>query len=71
MVVITQAFNFMSKNTLALIYTGIITFGFFTAGVLDVLDYFIVKALLFVAVVVLFIIIFMIVNKNENKNHLK
>lgn len=36
-----------SKNTLALIYTGILVFGFFISGIFDVLDYIIVKALLF------------------------
>ena len=36
-----------SKNTLALIYTGILVFGFFFSGLFGVLDYFIVKALLF------------------------
>jgi len=37
----------ISKNNLALIYTGILMFGFFFSGVFDVLDYIIVKALLF------------------------
>ncbi|WP_033961660.1 hypothetical protein [Psychroserpens jangbogonensis] len=37
----------LSKNTLALIYTGILVLGFFVSGILDVLDYIIVKALLF------------------------
>ncbi len=36
-----------NKNTLALIATGILTLSFFVAGLLNVLDYFIVKALLF------------------------
>ncbi len=36
-----------SKNTLALIYTGILLFGFFFSGLFGVLEYIIVKALLF------------------------
>lgn len=37
----------VSKNTLALIYTGVLMFGFFISGIFGVLDYFIIKVLLF------------------------
>ena len=36
-----------NKNTLALTYTAVLVLGFFISGLCDVLDYFIVKALLF------------------------
>lgn len=63
----------MSKNTLALIYTAILTFSFFFAGLFGVLDYFIVKALLFIGfgVIVVYIIILLQKQSAENKNHLK
>jgi hypothetical protein len=38
-----------TRNTLTLIFSGLIVAGFFVAGVLDVLDYFIVKVILFSA----------------------
>ena len=37
----------LSKNTLALIFTGILVFGFFISGIFGMLNYIIVKALLF------------------------
>ena len=37
----------INKNYIALISTGVITVGFFTAGLLEALDLLIVKALLF------------------------
>ena len=57
-----------SKDSFALIYTGIITIGFFVAGVFDVLDYFIVQVLLYIGVSLLFIYLFFIVTNNKNKN---
>ncbi|WP_299224471.1 hypothetical protein [uncultured Psychroserpens sp.] len=38
-----------NKNTVALIYTGLLALSFFLAGIFNVLDYFIVKAILFIA----------------------
>ncbi|MDG5492096.1 hypothetical protein [Psychroserpens sp. SPM9] len=38
-----------SRNTLTLLFSGLIVVGFFVAGVLDILDYLIVKGLLFSA----------------------
>jgi hypothetical protein len=37
----------LSKNSIALLLATLITFGFFAAGMFEVLDYFIIKALLF------------------------
>lgn len=54
-----------SKNTLALISTGIILFGFFISGIFDVLDYLIVKALLFTAFATLVAILVWIAIKNK------
>ncbi|WP_425075863.1 hypothetical protein [Psychroserpens sp. S379A] len=54
-----------SKNTLALISTGIILFGFFISGIFDVLDYLIVKALLFTAFATLIAILVWIAIKNK------
>ncbi|WP_152611433.1 hypothetical protein [Psychroserpens damuponensis] len=36
-----------SKNTLALLFTGVIELCFLVFGILDILDYFIVKVILF------------------------
>lgn len=58
----------MNKDTLILIYTGIIVAGFFIAGIFNVLDYFIVKALLFIGYLVLFI--YLIKKVFIDKNHL-
>lgn len=59
------------KNTIALTFTGIITVGFFVAGIFGVLDYFIVKLLLFVgfALLVFYLILMIIKQISENKNH--
>ncbi len=57
-----------SKNTLALISTGIILFGFFISGIFDVLDYLIVKALLFTAFATLVAILVWIAIKNKQTN---
>lgn len=62
----------MNKDTFALVFTGLIVAGFFTAGILDVLDYFIVKVLLFIAFAALVVYVLIVVIKDsENKNHLK
>ncbi len=55
-----------SKNTLALIYTGVLLFGFFISGVFDVLDYIIVKFLLFTGFALLVFILVWIAVKNSN-----
>jgi hypothetical protein len=62
-----------SKNTLALTYTGILFFGFFLSGLFDVLNYFIIKALLFLGFSVLGATLIWIGVKalNDKKNHLK
>lgn len=38
-----------NRNTIALIASGCIAIGFLIAGLFDILDYFIVKAILFLA----------------------
>jgi hypothetical protein len=60
-----------TKNALGLICTGLITIGFFVAGVFEVLDYFIIKALLFSAFLLILSYVGIIIAKSENKNHLK
>lgn len=61
----------MNKDTLILIYTGIIVAGFFIAGIFNILDYFIVKALLFIGYLVLFIyLIKKVFIDKKHKNHL-
>ncbi|OUR93291.1 hypothetical protein A9Q87_04900 [Flavobacteriales bacterium 34_180_T64] len=61
----------MSKDTLALTYTGIIALCFLLAGIFDVLDYFIVQALLFIGFILfLFFLILQIIRDIEQKNHL-
>lgn len=52
-----------NKNTLALIYTGILLLGFFVSGIFDVLDYFIVKVLLFTGFAALVVVIVLIAIK--------
>lgn len=59
----------LNKNTIALILVATITIGFFVAGLLEVLDYFIIKALLFIGVAFLFGIAFYYGIKNDKKNH--
>ncbi|WP_040253566.1 hypothetical protein [Psychroserpens mesophilus] len=54
-----------SKNTLALIYTGILVFGFFISGILDILDYIIVKLLLFTGFALLAFILIWIAIKDH------
>ncbi|WP_431135298.1 hypothetical protein [Psychroserpens mesophilus] len=57
-----------SKNTLALIYTGILLFGFFISGIFDVLDYIIVKFLLFTGFALLvFILIWIVIKDSYSK----
>lgn len=53
----------LNKNNLALIYTGILFLGFFISGIFDVLDYVIVKALLFIGFAALIIILVLIAFK--------
>ena len=55
----------LSRNTLTLIYSGLIFAGFFVSGVLDILDLFIVKVLLFGALGVLGIRLLLIVLKDS------
>ncbi|MFC4721311.1 hypothetical protein ACFO5O_03175 [Geojedonia litorea] len=57
----------MNRNTIALIYTGILTLCFFVFGTIDILDYFIIKIILFLALIALLLYcIYILVDKNEN-----
>nr|WP_321233082.1 hypothetical protein [uncultured Psychroserpens sp.] len=61
-----------TRNTLTLVFSGLIAAGFFISGLLDILDYLIVKAILFSAFTALAIYLILIVMKDsEKKNHLK
>ena len=61
----------MNTNKLGLLFTGLITIGFLVAGILDILDYIIVKALLFLAFTLLVVyLIIQVLKEAENKNHL-
>jgi hypothetical protein len=53
-----------SKNTLTLLFSALIFIGFLVAGLLNVLDYFIVKAILFSSLGLLAIYLTSIVIKN-------
>ncbi|MFK7781078.1 hypothetical protein [Psychroserpens sp.] len=54
-----------SKNTLALIYTGILVFGFFISGIFGMLEYIIVKALLFTGFAALVAVLVWIAIKDQ------
>ena len=54
-------------NFIARALTGIITFGFLIAGIFDVLDYFIVKLLLFGIFIA--IVIYMFITLYQNETH--
>ncbi|WP_460219560.1 hypothetical protein [Psychroserpens sp. MEBiC05023] len=61
-----------SRNTLALVFSGLIVAGFFVSGILGILDYLIVKAILFTAFAALAVyLILMVLKDSEKKNHLK
>ncbi len=61
-----------SRNTLALVFSGILVLGFFLSGVFGVLDYLIVKALLFLGFGIFAgALVWIAVKDPENKNHLK
>ena len=61
-----------NRNTIALVFSGLIVAGFFVSGILDILDYLIVKAILFSAFALLAgHLILTVLKDSENKNHLK
>lgn len=53
-----------SKNTLTLLFSALIFIGYLVAGLLNLLDYFIVKATLFSSLTLLAIYLISIVIKN-------
>lgn len=59
----------INKNSIALLGVAALTIGFFVAGMLDVLNYFIIKALLFSSFTALVIIAISYASKNEAKKN--
>lgn len=59
----------INRNSLALMVVAIISIGFFISGLIEILDYFIVKALLFVSFGVLVLIAFWYAFTNEPKKN--
>jgi hypothetical protein len=59
----------LNKNSIALSFVALIAIGFFVAGLFNVLDYFIVKALLFSGFGALVIISISYALKNETKKN--
>ena len=63
----------MDINKLALFFTAVIVLGFFISGIFDILDYFIVAALLFIGFGLLagYMVWMVFLNSENKKNHLK
>ncbi len=59
----------LNKNSIALLLATLITFGFFAAGMFEVLDYFIIKALLFTLLGGMLILAFWHALKNDIKKN--
>ena len=59
----------LNRNSIALILAIIITVGFFLAGLLDILNYFIVKLLLFISFGTLLITAVGFAIKNDTKKN--
>ncbi|NRA91769.1 MAG: hypothetical protein HRU26_03635 [Psychroserpens sp.] len=57
----------IGKNTIALIISGILVLGFFFAGVFGVLDYLIVKALLFSGFTIFAAVLIWVALKNQDQ----
>lgn len=59
----------LNKNTMTLMSTGLISIGFFVAGMFEVLDYFIIKVLLFVGFAMLILVAFVYAFKSDMKKN--
>ena len=59
----------INRNSIALSLVGFVTIGFFIAGLVKVLDYFIIKALLFSGFGLLFIVALFYTFKNDDKKN--
>lgn len=59
----------INRNSIALSVVAFVSIGFFVAGLFDVLDYFIMKALLFTGYAVLLVIALIHAFKNEDKKN--
>jgi len=57
----------LNKNSIALLFVGVITIGFFIAGLSNILDYIIIKVLLFSGSVTLVIVAIGFALKNDTK----
>ncbi len=58
------------NDKITLISTGAFTLFFFISGLLDILDHFLVKTILFVGFFVIAVNIFIIKSKGQNKKNL-
>lgn len=59
----------LNKNSIAIIIAVIITLGFFLAGLFEILDYIIVKILLFLSFGLLFVVATSYAIKNDTKKN--
>lgn len=59
----------LNKNSLSLSLVALIVLGFFIAGLFEILDYFIIKALLFLSLGALFILALVYAIKNDSKKN--
>lgn len=59
----------LDKNFMALTFVVLVTIGFFIAGLLQILDYFIVKVILFASFGILFFIAFLSAIKSYRKKN--
>lgn len=67
--VIIQEFNSIksaTSDTFGLIYTCVLIVFFFIAGILGILNYFFIKALLFLALALLLVYCILVMYKNKN-----
>ncbi len=66
---IIQAFdriNFKDIDALGILYTILLIAFFFLSGIIGILNYFIIKVLLFLALAVLLVYCIMVMSKNKN-----
>lgn len=59
----------VNKNSLALITVAVLSIGFFISGLMQILDYFIVKVLLFGSFGILIVIAFSYAFQNDDKKN--
>jgi len=59
----------LNKNSIALLFVGLVAIGFFAAGLFKVLDYFIIKVLLIGGFAILLVISIIYASKNKIKKN--